>query len=363
MTRAGGIPVLHGGEDVNEPSVPAAAVPPPGLADRALGALTGLAVGDALGMPTQAMRRADILADYGPITGLAAAGPRQVIAAGMPAGAVTDDTEQALLLARLLIAGDGRIDPLAFAEALIRWERAMTASGSLDLLGPSTRAALRRLAAGVPAAEAGRHGATNGAAMRIAPVGLATPSAPLWRLVDAVVDASMVTHNTSVGLAAAAAVGAAVSAAVEGGSLADSIEIAIAAANSAAGRGHWVPGGQIGPRIAWVTAHLRHVPPAAWADELDAIVGTGVPAQESVVAAFGILAVAPSAWDGVCLAASAGGDTDTIGAIVGSITGALEGMRAWPAATVQRIAEVNALDLGPVVADLLRLRDRARLRS
>lgn len=41
-------------------------------ADRALGALAGLAVGDALGMPTQRMRRADILADYGPITGPAA---------------------------------------------------------------------------------------------------------------------------------------------------------------------------------------------------------------------------------------------------------------------------------------------------
>ena len=333
-------------------------VPDTGTADRALGALTGLAVGDALGMPTQGMRRADILADYGPITGLTAAGPRQVIAAGMPAGAVTDDTEQALLLARLLIAGEGRIDPMAFAEALVGWEQAMAARGSLDLLGPSTREAVRRLSAGVAAGEAGRLGATNGAAMRIAPVGVATPPAPLAALVDAVVAASMVTHNTSVGLAAAAAVGAAVSAAVEGGSRADCIELAIAAAGRAAGRGHWVPGGQIGPRIAWVTKHLAGVAPAAWADVLDQVVGTSVAAQESVVAAFGILAVAPSAWDAVRLAASVGGDTDTIGAIVGSIGGALEGMSAWPSGTVQRIEHVNALDLGPIVTGLLRLRTR-----
>jgi ADP-ribosylglycohydrolase len=335
-------------------------VPAAGTADRALGALTGLAVGDALGMPTQSMRRADILADYGPITGLTGAGPRQVIAAGMPAGAVTDDTEQAMLLARLLIAGDGRIDPLAFAEALLSWEQAMTARGSLDLLGPSTKAAVGRLAAGVPAAEAGRHGATNGAAMRIAPVGLATPPEPLAALINAVVEASIVTHNTSIGLAAAAAVGAAVSAGIEGGSRADCVEIAIAAAGSAAGRGHWVPGGQIGPRIAWVTSHLARVAPADWAAELDAVVGTGVAAQESVVAAFGILAVAPSAWEAVCLAASVGGDTDTIGAIVGSIAGALDGMSAWPADTVRRIEQVNALDLGPTVTGLLRLRARAR---
>jgi ADP-ribosylglycohydrolase len=334
--------------------------PGSGPADRALGALTGLAVGDALGMPTQSMRRADILADYGPITGLTAAGPRQVIAAGMPAGAVTDDTEQAMLLARLLIAGEGQIDPLVLAEALVAWEAVMAAKGSLDLLGPSTREAVRQLAAGVPAAEAGRRGATNGAAMRIAPVGVATPPAPLGAFVDAVVAASMVTHNTSIGLAAAAAVGAAVSTGIEGGSRADCAEIAVAAADCAAGRGHWVPGGQIGPRIAWVTSYLARVAPAAWADQLDAVVGTGVAAQESVVAAFGILAVAPSAWEAVCLAASVGGDTDTIGAIVGAITGAIDGMTAWPPEIIQRVEQVNGLDLAPVAADLLRLRRRRR---
>jgi ADP-ribosylglycohydrolase len=341
---------------MSELHVPAA--PPPGLADRARGALAGLAIGDALGMPTQGMRRADILADYGPITGLTAAGPRQVIAAGMPAGAVTDDTEQALLLARLLIEGSGRIEPAAFARALVRWEQDMAARGSLDLLGPSTRAAVRALAAGVPAAEAGRHGATNGAAMRITPVGLAVPPAPLAGLVDAVVAATMVTHNTSIGLAAAAAVAAAVSVAVQGGSRADCTELAIAAADLAAARGHWVPGGQIGPRIAWVTAHLRATAPADWAGELDAVVGTSVAAQESVVAAFGILAVAPSAWDAVCLAASAGGDTDTIGAIVGAVAGALGGLAAWPPAVVRQVEQVNAIDFGPVVAGLLRLRAR-----
>jgi ADP-ribosylglycohydrolase len=327
-------------------------------ADSALGALAGLAVGDALGMPTQAMRRADILADYGPITGLTAAGPRQVIAAGRPAGAVTDDTEQALLLARLLIAGEGRIDPLGFAGALVDWEQAMAAKGSLDLLGPSTRAALGALAAGTPPAEAGRSGATNGAAMRIAPVGVATPPEPLAALVDAVVAASMVTHNTSIGLAAAAAVGAAVSAGIAGASRADCIELAIAAAGLAAGRGHWVAGGQVGPRIAWVTSYLARVPPEAWADELDTVVGTSVAAQESVVAAFGILAVARSAWDGVCLAASAGGDTDTMGAIVGSMAGAIDGVSAWPPDTVRRVEAVNDLDLAPTAAALLRLRAR-----
>ena len=40
------------------------------LQHRALGALTGLALGDALGMPTQSMSRERIARETGPITGL-----------------------------------------------------------------------------------------------------------------------------------------------------------------------------------------------------------------------------------------------------------------------------------------------------
>lgn len=58
-----------------------------GRLDRAHGALLGLALGDALGMPTQSMSPGEIADDYGAITGLLDAGPRQRIAHGMPAAA------------------------------------------------------------------------------------------------------------------------------------------------------------------------------------------------------------------------------------------------------------------------------------
>ena len=45
-----------------------------------------------------------------------------------------------------------------------------------DLLGPSTKRALAALLAGTDIAETGRYGSTNGAAMRITPVGVATPA-------------------------------------------------------------------------------------------------------------------------------------------------------------------------------------------
>src|SRR5260370_880313 len=79
---------------------------------RAAGAMSGLAVGDALGMPTQSLPRAQIVARYGGLLGgFEPAPPDHPLAAGMPAGSVTDDTEQALLIAPLLIEGGGPGDP------------------------------------------------------------------------------------------------------------------------------------------------------------------------------------------------------------------------------------------------------------
>jgi ADP-ribosylglycohydrolase len=71
--------------------------------ERAIGALVGLAVGDALGMPTQGLSPERIRSTIGRVTGLLPAPPDHPIAAGLPAGSVTDDTEQALLRADLLI--------------------------------------------------------------------------------------------------------------------------------------------------------------------------------------------------------------------------------------------------------------------
>src|SRR5205814_3892215 len=71
--------------------------------------------------------------------------------------------------------GHGTIEPDDLASALVRWERDMAGRGSLDLLGPFTKRAVEAILAGAPPAEAGAAGTTNGAAMRIAPVGIAFP--------------------------------------------------------------------------------------------------------------------------------------------------------------------------------------------
>ncbi len=372
--------------------------------ERAAGALYGLAIGDALGMPTQSLPRPQIVASYGPLLQtFEPAPPGHPLAAGRPVGAVTDDTEQAILLARLVIDQGGKVDAAELARQLVGWEESMRARGSLDLLGPSTKRAIGALLAGVDVDQAGRSGVTNGAAMRITPVAIAAPSADLDGLVDRVVEASRATHNTGVALAGAAAVAAAVSAGLDGAAVPDASRLAVAAAQRAARRGHWVAAADVAARITWATGlaadlagrpggpyaraasrtepgnplnpafngtqpaqrHIERVPHrggsadrVAWLiDTVYTLVGTSMATQESVPAAFAVLAACPDdPWLACRIAASLGGDCDTIAAMTGAIGGACHGLAAFPEDARATVAEVNDLHLDQLAADLLAVR-------
>ena len=339
-------------------------MPPPAVrtpAARARGALYGLAIGDALGMPTQMLSREEIRARWGELlTGFEPAPPGHPIGAGLPAGAVTDDTEQAILLGKLLVKGRGIIDPNELATALARWERDMAERGSLDLLGPSTKRAVAAVLAGVPPEEAGATGTTNGAAMRITPVGIAvratTPELPT--LVDHVIVASLVTHNTGIALAGAAAVAAAVSAGVSGAGIAEATALAVQAARIAAGRGHWVAGADVAARIEWAANLVKDRPQGDAADLIYRLVGTSLATQESVPAAFAVLAAAPGdPWRACLLAASLGGDCDTIAAMAGAVAGACHGAGSFPPGAIA-VIDAHGLGLPGLAGDLLALRQR-----
>jgi ADP-ribosylglycohydrolase len=345
---------------------------------RARGALYGLAIGDALGMPTQLLSRREITERWGGLLhGFEPAPPGHPIAAGMPAGAVTDDTEQAVLLGRLLVRGGGAVDPRELASALVSWEHAMAERGSLDLLGPSTKRAVAAVLAGTPPEEAGASGDTNGAAMRIAPVGIAVALNPapsqdpvpsqdpaarsdLSTLVDRVVAASDVTHNTGIALAGAAAVAAAVSAGISGAGIAGATALGIDAARIAADRGRWVAGADVAARIEWATGLVAGRTQAQAAELIYTLVGTSLATQESVPAAFAVLAAVPGdPWHACLLAASLGGDCDTIAAMAGAIAGACHGVTAFPPEAIA-VIDAQGLDLAALADDLYALRMRSR---
>lgn len=331
--------------------------------DRATGALLGLAVGDALGMPTQELDRAEVRRLHGDlVAGFAPAPADHPVAAGLPAGTVTDDTEQALLLARLLVAGGGRVDPVGWARALADWAATMAARGATDLLGPSTRRALAAVAAGTPPEEAGRTGDTNGAAMRIAPVGVAVPigvPGGTDRLADSVAAVSRVTHGTDVALAGAVAIAAAVSTGVGGGDVDAALSAAVAAAPLGAARGHRTAAPDLATLLLAAVELGTRAGPAVVLDAVVAGIGTGVATTESVPAALAVLAAIPGdPWLACRTAASLGGDSDTIAALVGAVAGACHGTARFPAAARATVEGVNDLDLAGLAAGLLALRGR-----
>ena len=332
---------------------------------RAHGALAGLALGDALGMPTQAMSPEQIRAVYGRITGLVDADASQPYAPGMPAGSVTDDTEQALLIASLLVRGRGSssghaaLDAGEFAHALLAWEDSMIERGSLDLLGPSTKAALERVRAGADPLSVGGAGTTNGAAMRVTPIGVAVSTADPEAFAEAVWSSCRVTHATRQGFQSAALVAAAVSLGIDAASSSASdvralLWEAVSYVASLSPRGAWAPD----PDVVAATRRaleLASTPPLPSLELLAEQIGSSVASAQAIPMAFALLARDPSPR-ALLDAANIGGDTDTIGAIAGAILGAAAGVGVFDGRALAQVEEVSRLGLATVAEQLLALR-------
>lgn len=326
--------------------------------DRARAALIAGALGDALGMPTQLLSPGEIVARYGFVERFVAPTDDHPVSRGLVAGTITDDTEQTLLLARILLHSPEAFDHRRWVGALVDWEREVKARGSYDLLGPSTKRAIDAINAGASPAEAGRWGDTNGAAMRIAPVGIMTP--PGDALVAKVAETCRATHNTPVAIATASAVAAAVSTGVAGGDWREGLAAGIAAAEAAvraAPREANAPRTDVAERIAGACELVASLREREAVTFIAGTIGTSVDARQSVPAAFAVVQAAQGdPWRAAVIGANLGGDTDTIAAISAGIAGACSGMEALPAA---RIAELRGLDLAEVDAlahALVRLR-------
>jgi ADP-ribosylglycohydrolase len=226
-----------------------------------------------------------------------------------------------------------------------------------DLLGPSTKRAIEALLQGVPLSETGRLGTTNGAAMRIVPVAIATPAAPLSALLDAVEDSCRLTHHTSEAIGSAAAVAAAVSVALDGAGLDTMIATALAAAAEGERRGEPARSGSIRARIAEALDLAEGRSGEEAALRIAAQIGTSVSALQSIPMAFAILRLTEAnLWRCALLSAVIGDDTDTIGAIACGMAGAKAGMSGIPADAWALVQGVNGLSLEPVVDGLLRIR-------
>lgn len=277
--------------------------------DRAVGALLGLAAGDAVGTTIEFQPRDS----YRHLTDMVGGGPF-----GLAPGEWTDDTSMALCLADSLLER-GRLDPHDLMTRFLRWrgEGHNSVNGVCFDIGNTVSSALSRFArSGNPlAGDPDPSSAGNGSIMRLSPVAIAWHAAPEAAEAAARLQ-SATTHGAAEALDACALLCRVLVAAISG-----------------AGR-----------------EALAQAPDPGWAPKVQAIARgdwRGRPRAEIRSSGYVIDTLEAALWsvertsnfrDAVLTAANLGGDADTVAAVAGQIAGAIYGAQAIPQAWRERLA-------------------------
>jgi len=292
--------------------------------NRAKGCLVGLAVGDALG---DLGRNDEHRRRYGLATELSGNARS------------TDDTEFALLTARALLDCQGELTPEA---VLCAWRKYILDQGGMfERGGKSLYGAVANLKRGMLPPFSGRDNVTNdddGAAMRIAPVGIVCAGDPEGAAAMARIEAQ-ISHDRD-GIWAAQAVAAAVAVAMVG---ADPGEV-LAAALRQIPDDSWL--GRAAARAMHICDESRTIE-QAWArlhDELWTPIHSV--STEAIPQAFAVYRLTGGDFQqSIFWSCNFGRDADTIGAIVGALVGAREGIAVIPEAWVERVRRPSGVCL------------------
>lgn len=314
------------------------------LYDHILGGLIGVAVGDAFGMPSEMWSQRHIRQHFGWITDFLPGPDDNLISRGLRRGEVTDDTMNTVFVVDMLAETQGLVDPMRFISKLRQW--AYQTPKSSAVIGPSTARAFAQLDAGVPISETGKTGTTNGAAMKILPLGLIANLEQVDILIDNVASLCQPTHNTAPAISGAAAIAAAASYALHGQPDIDLLlDYAVAAAVLGKAKGMDIGSPSVAQRIEWGRRLVQqaHDEMTALHDLYD-LIGTGLPSVESVPAALSLVYLAKGdPMKCAQYSANIGGDTDTIGAMACGICGTYSGANAFSSQTIQLLEQVNSL--------------------
>ncbi len=293
--------------------------------ERARGVLLGLALGDALGAPFEGRSRV----------------ARGQVEAWRDARGLmrwTDDTHMALTLSRRLLVDPDLADPDALGAAFARayTNEPWRGYGS----GPPQVFALVEEGLGFEEAAGSLFGGSgsfgNGAAMRVAPVGLLSAAS------DPVVAARLAAIQARVTHTHADAVdGATVIAQVVAGLTVtdrvggDEVQQVVRATTER------LPVGAVRERLVEV---MNVVASGGVPQEAAARCGTGVAAAASVPAAVAALLGGRDPLEVVTAAIGFGGDTDTIAAMAGAMAGAAWGLERVPAGLLDRLEARGELE-------------------
>ena len=271
------------------------------LEDRFAGCLVGVAVGDALGMPVEGFSEREIRQNFGKIADFIAAPSRN-----LKSGQVTDDTHLTIAIAESILE-TGDFDPEIAARKFVEWLKDPVGAGTGCLN------ACKKMKEGIPWYEAGTNSAGCGAAMRVAPLGLYYYDKPEL-MINHVQISAQITHKDPRAVAGAVAV-----------ALAVSMALAAEEINKENFLSRIIDATR--PISDPFAESVRNVQNAMGLFDI----GTTSMAIHTVPAALYCFLRSPNNFtSSVLRAVNAGGDTDSIAAITGAISGAFNGINAIP---------------------------------
>ena len=283
------------------------------LKNKYTGCMLGAAIGDALGKQNEGVRREEILKmgyikDYG-------RAPKGSPGEKLRAGQYTDDTEQMLVLAQSLVACNG-FDAADFARRIAKWgEEFRNDPARSPFLGPSSSSAIEKLNSGISWKESGSDIPSCGSAMRVAPIGLFYDR--LENVESNAVLSSIPTHKSKGAIAGAVAVAVAVRSAIEGGARSEIMRKTCERASN-----HDI---NLAAKIELAYELRNELPDIAFAR-----LGTSYYVCDTVPCAFYcFFRYFEEPEMAIIESVNAGGDTDSIGCITGSLCGAFHGIECF----------------------------------
>ena len=315
------------------------------MINQILGTLYGMAIGDAMGMPSELWSRQKVKIFFGNIHTFLDGPSENEVAYQYKKGQFTDDTAQALLVLDSLIAKNFHFEPDDFVERLLNWAKEEKAFEK-NILGPSSKAALLGIQAGDDVTKITNQAQTNGSAMRIAPIGCLFHPTQKAELIKFVSQISKVTHSSDVTLAGACMVAAAVSGAMAYDNFDHILEFVYSTEAPARELGFETinPSLSMRTRLGIELAKQHAGDDENFLESIYQTIGCGVLMSESVPAALSIAYYAKDVEHCSLLCANLGGDTDTIGAMACAIRGAYEGYSSIRSELIEEINQSNSVN-------------------
>ena len=326
------------------------------LKDKIAGTLAGMVYGDAFGVPGELWPREKLRSRFGTIDTFLDGPEDNIVACYFKAGHYTDDSSQALVILDDLLKY-GRVPEVAvLAKDLIAWVESMNGF-EINLLGPSSKASLLAHVKGEDYTKFTKTALTNGAAMRIAPVGTFFNFDETESLCRTVAKVSLVTHGTDVAIAGASMVAQAVASGLSDRSYDEMLDDICKAFDFAVTLGEPTWAASIKDRLLNVLDKAKDcADPDKFSLLVYNLVGTGTMTSESVTAALAIAYYCQDVEKAAFLCANMGGDTDTIGSMACAICGAFNGLSSVKSDTISYLEKTNNINFADLADKIISAR-------